>query len=361
MNPDPRLVEAIRRQPRHLQPILLATALVESGGRLDAVGDGGNSHGAYQENRYGRGSGIPVSSSRDPFASTGRAAREFLTYWNRGARGADLAYRAQRPADRASYIRKINEALPLAQRLLGGAPASAPGAPASAPTSAGAAPANPLNVAPLSGKALKAIQDYARQSEMDVLEGRMPRDPGQVVEMIRRETSNRRLDTSFAGGSGGAPAGAPAATAGPGGIVPILPGQPAWGSYGYGDPEGQGGRHLAVDWFAKAGTPFVAPIAGRIVRLTPDPTPGRRASGQVFGGTLAIRDDSGRLFVFRHSAPDNLPIGTRVQPGQRLGVVKDWAGSPHIHLETYKPGSSDREYGSRFAINPRDIFGRSFA
>lgn len=118
-NPNPRLVAAIRRAPAHLRPILLATALVESGGRLDAVGDSGNSHGAYQMNVRGRGAGWTIPNMRDPDRSTQAAVREFQTFYGRGARGADLAYRAQRPADRAGYMRKINQYLPEARRILG--------------------------------------------------------------------------------------------------------------------------------------------------------------------------------------------------------------------------------------------------
>lgn len=141
-----------------------------------------------------------------------------------------------------------------------------------------------------------------------------------------------------------------------GNVVAILPSKPNFGGYGYSDPEGQGGRHLATDWFAPVGTPVASPVHGRIVRLTPDPNPGQRASGQVFGGTLGIRDNDGRLWVMRHIVPGSFKVGQQVTAGQRVGSVKDWGSGSHIHLEAYKRGSGDREYSPGMALNPGDIY-----
>ena len=147
------------------------------------------------------------------------------------------------------------------------------------------------------------------------------------------------------------------AGAGAGGkAYPILPISGAtWGSYGYGDPEGQSGKHLAVDWFGKHGTPARAPVGGRIVRITPHSGPG---SGQVFGGVLSIRGPDGKLYVMRHIDPLGFKVGQTVKAGQHVGTPTAWTGgSHHIHFEVYKPGSSDREYGAAFALNPKSIYG----
>jgi cell wall-associated NlpC family hydrolase len=109
---DPRLRRAIETEaPEYLRPVLEATAMTESGGRLDAVGDNGNSGGPYQENSAGRGHGIPMAQRMDPVAATRRAAAEFQRYYDKGLRGAELAYAAQRPADKAGYINKVNQYL----------------------------------------------------------------------------------------------------------------------------------------------------------------------------------------------------------------------------------------------------------
>jgi len=118
---DPRLIqEIIRQAPPRLRGLLMATALVESGGRLEAVGDRGRSHGPFQEYDLGRGAGIPVSGRRDPAGAVSRALRDFLSLEGRFGATPELAYRAQRPADHAGYVRKIGAAMGQAQALLGG-------------------------------------------------------------------------------------------------------------------------------------------------------------------------------------------------------------------------------------------------
>ena len=353
-SPNPQLVAAIRRAPAHLRPILLATALVESGGRLDAVGDSGHSYGPYQMHDAGRGAGWSRQARMDPNRSTQAAVREFQEFYRRGARGADLAYRAQRPADRAGYMRKINQYLPEARRILGLTAPPPVTAPATTRLEVGA-DGVPTRAGGLDlGAVLREFNVAARQAQAGVAPG--DDYVGRVLGLVQQAKVNTGADRT--GESVTQVAQTLPAAVNPGGVVPILPGEPQWGSYGYSDPEGQGGRHLAVDWFAKGGTPFRSPVDGTVVRVTPDPTPGRRASGQVFGGTIAVRDRKGRLFVMRHSTPKPFRVGQRVTAGTVLGTVKDWAGSPHIHLETYGPGSSDREYSARYAITPRSIFNR---
>lgn len=131
---DPRLWAAIRPIARRygIDPLLLAaTAYVESGGRLNAVGDSGTSFGPYQMHRGGRltAAGYTPRQAMDPVLATEATAREFADFAKRGYRGAELAYAAQRPANREDYIRKINQAL----SMFGGA-APAMAAPAAAPT-----------------------------------------------------------------------------------------------------------------------------------------------------------------------------------------------------------------------------------
>ncbi len=169
-------------------------------------------------------------------------------------------------------------------------------------------------------------------------------------------------------GGGGASADTPASATGDdsgcgsasaiGGLVPILHTKPPGGSYGYADAEGQPNSsgqkfHMAIDWFAPANSPVKAPASGKIARLSPDPNPGQKATGQVFGGTISVRDTEGRLWTLRHISPsDTISEGQTVNAGDVIGGVKDWAGPTHIHLELYGPGSDDREYSVEKAINP---------
>jgi len=183
-NPDPRLVAAIRLQPAHLRVPLLTTALIESGGRLDAVGDGGRSHGGYQEYDLGRGAGLSVAQRRDPVGSTQRAAREFQTFYDRGARGGSLAYRAQRPADQSGYLSKYTQYVTQARALLGRSSGGSSTAPAGRAARRPGAPTG--GGGQLSSGSSAAVMDYVRSSERDVLSGRPPGDVGGVLAKVSR-------------------------------------------------------------------------------------------------------------------------------------------------------------------------------
>ena len=123
---NPALLRAIRAASASTgvpANVLVATTLAESGGRINATGDGGHSGGAWMENDWGRGAGIPMAQRFNINASTGRAAREFQTFMRRGGYGGNLgqlAANAQRPADRAGYAIKINGLLGEANAILGG-------------------------------------------------------------------------------------------------------------------------------------------------------------------------------------------------------------------------------------------------
>lgn len=120
-NTDPRLLNAIRQAPADLQPELLATTWVETGGRLDPVGDNGQSFGPYQEYTGGRGAGLTPAQRRDPVASTQRAVKEFSQYKAKGLSGGALAAAAQRPANSGAYASKVDSLLAEARSVLGGA------------------------------------------------------------------------------------------------------------------------------------------------------------------------------------------------------------------------------------------------
>lgn len=195
-NPDPSLLAAIQRfaAPGD-RALALATTLVESGGRLDAVGDGGQSHGPYQEYTQGRGAGLSFAQRRDPAASTQRFLRELASFKAKGLTGAELAYATQRPADRAGYIRKINAALPIAQQLLAGAGGGGGGSSFSPPAAPGltrpeAAPqvASPQGLR-LTPGLQRRLQAYLEGSREDVLAGRTPRDALPIVRGIAQAAS----------------------------------------------------------------------------------------------------------------------------------------------------------------------------
>lgn len=344
MAPDPRLIAAIRQiVPRPYQPLLLATTLVESGGRLDAVGDNGQSFGPYQEYTGGRGAGIAPAQRQDPFGSTTRAWREFQSLSSRFS-GPELAYRAQRPADRAGYIRKISAALPQAQRLLGqaGVQVSAdPGTrPAGRRTGTGAQTGGGGALTPGS---LAAIRRYAAESEQDVMAGRMPGDVQQVLAQLRfaPKTSVRPASPGSGGGhtqdDGHDHSGDPS--------VPLT--GPIGGFTRGGGPEAHGTRALgnwqsdnAYDIMGRAGQPVYSPTGGRIVKISGQPggDPGFAGYG------ITVRTSQGDLF-FKHLGSTPLKVGSVLRPGALVGTLDAaTAGGPHLHLGGQNRGLLDRLY-----------------
>ena len=153
---SPKLRNAVIKAAKHYgipdaADELIATTLVESGGRLDAVGDNGNSGGPFQENSAGRGAGIPMKDRFNPEKSAMRAAKEFKAFVDKGhsPKGFNpgLAYAAQRPADKADYIAKLNARLADARKILGGgAPSADAGNSLNAPIEGGNQPGDPVGV-----------------------------------------------------------------------------------------------------------------------------------------------------------------------------------------------------------------------
>ena len=344
MAPDPRLVQAIRKiVPRPYQPLLLATTLVESGGRLNAVGDNGQSFGPYQEYSQGRGAGIAPAQRQDPFASTTRAWREFQSLSSRFS-GPELAYRAQRPADRAGYIRKVSAALPQAQRILGGgrggpvetaAPVTSRNTPAG--RRAGPAGGAPTGGGGVSPDAAALVLRYAQESEQDVLAGRAPRP----IDPILPELANLVKQTAPAAEAptprGNAPRGGHSAgdghDHGPNSSVPLS--GPVGGFTRGGGPEDHGRRALgnwqsdnAYDIMGKAGQPVYAPVGGQVVKVSGQPggDPGFAGYG------ITVRTAQGDLF-FKHLGSTPLKVGSRITPGSLVGTLDaKTAGGPHLHL-----------------------------
>ena len=120
-------------------------------------------------------------------------------------------------------------------------------------------------------------------------------------------------------------------------VPPLSTGFPKHSSFNTPDgPEGvpskDGYIHGGLDWFAPAGTPVHAPIAGVIVEAKPS----RGTSGQVFGGTIKLQAEDGRVFVFRHVVP-SVGVDAKVKAGATVATVSKWdSGSTHAHLEVWK-------------------------
>lgn len=100
-----------------------------------------------------------------------------------------------------------------------------------------------------------------------------------------------------------------------------------------GAPANDGRRyHAAKDWFAPGGSAVKAPVAGRIIHVVRS----NDVDGQVFGGVVKIQAADGKVWVFRHVAPQ-VADGQRVRAGQQVAKVTRWRSGPsHAHIELWK-------------------------
>lgn len=96
-------------------------------------------------------------------------------------------------------------------------------------------------------------------------------------------------------------------------------------------------RHLGIDVFAPAGTPVHAPLAGKVRHLT------YQADPLDYGHVVILEHDGGPapfFTLYGHlgaSLPDLLRVGARVEPGQLIAHLGDWAENggwaPHLHFQ----------------------------
>lgn len=90
-------------QKHNVPPLFLkAVMLIESGGRPDAVGDGGHSVGLFQLHDQGYGHGMG-DSRFDPEANADRAARGLAEAWQAGERAGFTGEHAVRAAYNYSF------------------------------------------------------------------------------------------------------------------------------------------------------------------------------------------------------------------------------------------------------------------
>lgn len=93
----------------------------------------------------------------------------------------------------------------------------------------------------------------------------------------------------------------------------------------------------AHDYFAPAGTAAVAPVTGKVVRLSghdPSQGPTQGPHGPL-GWSVYIQGNDGREYYLTHMGSRNVKVGETVKAGQPIGTVADYAkyGTPsHIHM-----------------------------
>lgn len=93
----------------------------------------------------------------------------------------------------------------------------------------------------------------------------------------------------------------------------------------------------AFDYMAPAGSTTVAPVSGRVIRLSghnPANGPTNGPHGP-FGYSAYIRGDDGKTYFLTHMGSRTVRPGQRVRQGQRIGSVGNyakWGGANHIHM-----------------------------
>ena len=108
---------------------------------------------------------------------------------------------------------------------------------------------------------------------------------------------------------------------------------------------GVGGEHPtaglpgfpAHDYFAKPGSPVVAPISGKVVKLSGhDPRLGAvEGAGGPLGWSVYIQGRNGRTYYLTHMGSRDVNVGQTLRAGQLIGTVANYDkfGRPsHIHM-----------------------------
>lgn len=95
--------------------------------------------------------------------------------------------------------------------------------------------------------------------------------------------------------------------------------------------------HRGVDYAGAAGSPVVAPSAGRVALV------GRVSQGfRLHGNVIGINHGQGVTSIFMHLSRINVKEGDFVKPGQLIGAVGSTGAStgPHLHWGLYVNGKS---------------------
>lgn len=131
----------------------------------------------------------------------------------------------------------------------------------------------------------------------------------------------------------------PAAPPGVDATAPYKAGFPVQGGTGVGGEHGTSGLagYTGKDYFAPAGSKALAPISGKVVRLSGhDPSLGAvQGPGGPLGWSLYIQGDDGRTYYLTHMGSRSVVEGDTVKAGQPIGTVADYDsfGRPsHIHM-----------------------------
>lgn len=121
---------------------------------------------------------------------------------------------------------------------------------------------------------------------------------------------------------------------------------------------GYGGAHPGNDYGMPYGTKIFSPVGGEVIIVTSGYYNDEAQMGKPQTGELRVRLDNGHELIFGHMAGIHVAPGTRVQPGQYVGLSGTAGSGPHLHLEYRIPDSS---MGSGWrSVDPEDALRGAF-
>ena len=145
-------------------------------------------------------------------------------------------------------------------------------------------------------------------------------EPKRETETVRVNNEDQPID---GGGSGDEVSGA-------------IPGSPVAGQEPHSSTHETSGLpgYPAYDYMAPAGTPCVAPVSGKITRLSgKDPSQGGPPGGAL--GYSIYMSGGGKSYFLTHLDKVLVKVGQRVKQGEQIAEVADgpssWS-SPHVHM-----------------------------
>jgi len=338
-----------RAQALGLDPkAVLAVAAQEGLG--GGIGDKGTSYGPFQLHIGGAYPGFAPQG--DPQAAQAWAqspagidyALRQIASVAKGMTGRsaieNIVRRFERPADPGTEVLK-------AVAAYGGSPSSTalstgvPGTQAPGTQMPGALPsAQPDPLVKIPGLIQKGFPDLSRSLlNPEALTNQLLSAPLPAFKPPAMAMPSRRLLSATPS------AAPPSATPGTG----FSAGAPLLGS----QQTSEGGEHPTLglagypahDYFADAGSETVAPISGKVVKLSGhDPSAGPTEGPHgPFGWSVYIQGDDGRLYYMTHMGTRDVRVGQQVKAGQQIGTVGDYSkyGTPsHIHMGVSAPGAS---------------------
>lgn len=202
------------------------------------------------------------------------------------------------------------------------------------------ATAVPTTAAPLpSGPAMPSASPPNLGAISNALVGTLGQSPGAQLQALMGALGTPSLQTPMPSGSKlPLPSSLPPTTFSPGSFKPGTPvPSKLLSSVGAEHPTAGLEGFPAYDYMARAGTPVVAPVGGKIVRFSGhDPSQGPTDGVHgPFGWSLYLQGNDGHTYYMTHLGSRDVKVGQTVKPGAVLATIGDyakWGGADHVHM-----------------------------